>query len=165
MGEILFLCGNNKRAVIATLSILDNGIQRPKGISEDEVTWIYCWYWWFDQHLIGNRLNWNSNLFITVSFCGSFKIIWFPDSNLAQLNKQVISKALEGLCIESATDLQKILRVETYTSQESAMQRLEGLIPVFRSRMGALLFLISALLSRGLVCSTTIYAALHLQVL
>jgi hypothetical protein len=37
MGEILFLCGNNKRAVIATLSIPENDIQRFEGISEEEV--------------------------------------------------------------------------------------------------------------------------------
>jgi hypothetical protein len=63
-----------------------------------------------------------------------------------------MAKALEGLSIESASDLQKILRVDTYTLQASAFQRLEEMIPVFRSRMGAMLFLISALLSRGLVC-------------
>lgn len=65
---------------------------------------------------------------------------------------QIIAKVLEGLSIESALDLQKVLRVNTYTSQASAFQKLEAMIPVFRSRMGAMLFLISALLSRGLVC-------------
>ncbi|XP_061365889.1 uncharacterized protein LOC133309169 [Gastrolobium bilobum] len=98
MGEILFMCGSNERAVIATLSILGNGIQHSEKFSKDEV----------------------------------------------------IAKALEGLSIESALDLQKVLRVETYTSQASALKRLEALIPLFQSRMGALLFLISALLSRGL---------------
>lgn len=42
MGEILFLCGNNRRAVIATLSILGNGIQKSEETSEDEVTSIFC---------------------------------------------------------------------------------------------------------------------------
>ena len=42
--------------------------------------------------------------------------------------------------------------MDTYTSQASALQRLEEMIPIFQSRMGAMLFLISALLSRGLVC-------------
>jgi hypothetical protein len=65
---------------------------------------------------------------------------------------QIIGKALEGLSIESGFDLQNILRVDMYTSQASALQRLEEMIPVFQSRMGAMLFLISALLSRGLVC-------------
>lgn len=37
MGEILFSCGNNKRAVIATLSIPGNDIQHFEGISKDEV--------------------------------------------------------------------------------------------------------------------------------
>lgn len=61
-------------------------------------------------------------------------------------------KMLEDLSIESPLDLQKVLRVNTYTSQASAFKKLEAMIPVFRSRMGAMLFLISALLSRGLVC-------------
>ncbi|RDX72840.1 Ubiquitin carboxyl-terminal hydrolase MINDY-3, partial [Mucuna pruriens] len=98
MGEILFSCGSNRRAVIATLSILENDIQRFEGISEDEV----------------------------------------------------IAKSLKGLSIESALDLQKVLRVETCTSPATALLRLEANLPLFQSRMGALLFLISALLSRGL---------------
>lgn len=63
-----------------------------------------------------------------------------------------MAKALEGLSIESALDLQKVLRVSTYTVQASSFERLEAMLPVFQSRMGAMLFLISALLSRGLVC-------------
>ncbi|KDP43000.1 hypothetical protein JCGZ_25186 [Jatropha curcas] len=95
MGEILFLCGSNKRAVIVTLNVIGCD---TVGSTKDEI----------------------------------------------------IAKALEGLSIESASTLQKILRIETYTSQPSALQRLQDMIPVFQSRMGALLFLISALLSRGL---------------
>ncbi|KAJ7969827.1 hypothetical protein O6P43_008107 [Quillaja saponaria] len=98
MGEILFLCGSNTRAVIATLSVVGNGIECSEGNEKDKI----------------------------------------------------IAKALEGLSIESASDIHKILRVDTYTSQTSALQRLEAMIPVFQSRMGAILFLISALLSRGL---------------
>lgn len=63
---------------------------------------------------------------------------------------EIILKALEGLSIESAPDLQKTLRVTSYTSSASAIQRVEMMLPVFESRMGAMLFLISALLSRGL---------------
>ncbi|KAG5052331.1 hypothetical protein JHK87_004529 [Glycine soja] len=63
MGEILFSCGSNRRAVIATLSIPENDIQRFEGISEVEV----------------------------------------------------VTKSLQGLSIESALDLQKLLRVETCT--------------------------------------------------
>jgi hypothetical protein len=37
MVEILFLCGSNERAVIATLSILGNGIQHSEEISRNEV--------------------------------------------------------------------------------------------------------------------------------
>ncbi|CAI8604353.1 unnamed protein product [Vicia faba] len=99
MGEILFSCGSNKRAVIATLSIPGNDIQRFEGISEDE---------------------------------------------------QVVASSLKALSIESSLDLLKVLRVETHTSETTAFQRLEAIIPLFQSRMGALLFLISALLSRGL---------------
>lgn len=97
MGEILFSCGSNKRAVIATLSVIGDDIEMSEG-SKDEV----------------------------------------------------IAKSLEGLSIETAADLHKVLRVKIYTTQESAFRGLEAVIPVFRSRMGALLFLISALLSRGL---------------
>ncbi|KAL7155695.1 hypothetical protein ABFS83_03G094000 [Erythranthe nasuta] len=63
---------------------------------------------------------------------------------------EVIAKALESLSVESGSDLQKVLRVSTCTSLSSAIQNLENVLPIFRSRMGALLFLISALLSRGL---------------
>lgn len=56
-----------------------------------------------------------------------------------------------GLPIESASDLHKILRFETFTTQSTALNKIEGTIAAFQSRMGALLFLISALLSRGLV--------------
>ncbi|KAJ0026425.1 hypothetical protein Pint_07942 [Pistacia integerrima] len=100
MSEILFLCGNNKRAVIATLTMLGHDIEGSEDSQKDEV----------------------------------------------------ITKALEGLSIESGSDLQKVLRVDAYTSQASVLQRLEAMIPAFQSRMGAMLFLISALLSRGLVC-------------
>ncbi|KAF2321494.1 hypothetical protein GH714_000118 [Hevea brasiliensis] len=95
MCEILFLCGSNERAVIATLKAIGCDTE---GSAKDET----------------------------------------------------IAQALEDLSIESASDLHKILRIETHTSQASVMQRLQVMIPVFQSRMGALLFLISALLSRGL---------------
>ncbi|CAJ2666277.1 unnamed protein product [Trifolium pratense] len=98
MSQILFLCGSNERAVIATLSILGNNSQHSEEISKNEG----------------------------------------------------ITEALEGLSIESALDLQKVLRVETYTSRASLLKRIEATMPLFQSRMGALLFLTSALLSRGL---------------
>ncbi|XP_010930988.1 uncharacterized protein [Elaeis guineensis] len=63
---------------------------------------------------------------------------------------EMVTKALEGLSIESASDLQKVLRVKTYASWTAAFSQLMAMLPVFRSRMGAILFLISALLSRGL---------------
>lgn len=64
---------------------------------------------------------------------------------------QAITKALEGFSVESGSDLQKVLRINLYTSKNCAFRRLEAMLPVYRSRMGAILFLISALLSRGLV--------------
>lgn len=98
MGEILFSCGSNKRAVIATLTTIGHDIEGSEDSHKDEV----------------------------------------------------LAKALEGLSIESGSDMQKVIRVDAYTSQATALQKLEEALPVFRSRMGAMLFLISALLSRGL---------------
>lgn len=98
MGEILFLCGSNNSATIASLKIIDHNIEGNDEKSKDEI----------------------------------------------------VARSLEGLSIESGCDLQKALTVTTFTSPASAMQRLELMIPIFRSRMGALLFLLSALLSRGL---------------
>ncbi|KAL3339869.1 hypothetical protein AABB24_028465 [Solanum stoloniferum] len=98
MCEILFMCGSNRRVVIASLRTLDAILEGPQGRSGDEV----------------------------------------------------ISKALEGLSIESGANLQRVLVINTYTSSEDALQRLEALLPVLRSRMGAMLFLISALLSHGM---------------
>ncbi|XP_058091115.1 uncharacterized protein LOC131237397 [Magnolia sinica] len=65
-------------------------------------------------------------------------------------NDEMVAKALEGISIESASDLQKVLRVKAYDSTMGAFHRLKAMLPVFQSRMGAMLFLISALLSRGL---------------
>ncbi|RRT73245.1 hypothetical protein B296_00008188 [Ensete ventricosum] len=69
---------------------------------------------------------------------------------IAATFKQMLAKALEGLSIASASDLQKILRVNTYSIQATAVHHLMEVLPVFQNRMGAMLFLISALLSRGL---------------
>ncbi|KAL8167262.1 hypothetical protein V2J09_008761 [Rumex salicifolius] len=98
MGEILFRCGSNKKAVVANLNFLDQNVVGSPGGSEDEL----------------------------------------------------IAKTLEGLSFESGSDLQKELRITTYNSYKDVVQRLEGMIPIFESRMGAMLFLVSALLSRGL---------------
>ncbi|KAL5999990.1 hypothetical protein ACLOJK_034667 [Asimina triloba] len=65
-------------------------------------------------------------------------------------NDETVAKALEGLSIESGSDLQKVLRVNLYDSPTVAFHQLKAMFPVFRSRMGAMLFLLSALLSRGL---------------
>ncbi|XP_068663588.1 uncharacterized protein [Aristolochia californica] len=99
MLDILFLCGNNKRAVIATLGILSNPSE--DGSKDDK-------------------------------------------------KDEIMLKALEGLQIESASDLQKVLRVNILTLRTEAFHHLKVMLPIFHSRLGALLFLISALLSRGL---------------
>ncbi|KAM7259456.1 hypothetical protein ACFE04_015197 [Oxalis oulophora] len=95
MGEILFSCGSNQRAVVVTLS----------------------------HDILGP---------------------------IERLTDEVIAVALGSISIESASDLQKFLRVEIHSSLANAFQSIETKLPVFRSRMGAMLFLISALLSRGL---------------
>ncbi|KAG9444313.1 hypothetical protein H6P81_015653 [Aristolochia fimbriata] len=99
MLEILFLCGSNKRAVIATFGALSN----PS----------------FDGSQDGQK-------------------------------DEIIIKALEGLQIESPSDLQKVLRINVHTPGAGAFDHLKAMLPIFQSRLGALLFLISALLSRGL---------------
>lgn len=38
MGEILFLCGSNKRAVVATLSVIGDDTERSKDSLDDEVS-------------------------------------------------------------------------------------------------------------------------------
>ncbi|CAA0813385.1 ubiquitin interaction motif-containing protein [Striga hermonthica] len=98
MCEILFLCGCNERAQIASLNIINHDFLKSVNGSEDEA----------------------------------------------------IAGVLRGLSIESGADLQKFLRVDSCTSRWSALRQLEILLPIFRSRLGALLFLISAMLSRGL---------------
>jgi hypothetical protein len=65
----------------------------------------------------------------------------------------MIAKALEGLSVNSAWELQKVLRIYIFTSPTALLLRLQEMLPIFQSRMGALLFLFSALLSRGLVCA------------
>lgn len=39
MGEILFVCGSNKKAVIATLSVVGHNIEESEGSLTDEVSW------------------------------------------------------------------------------------------------------------------------------
>ncbi|XP_038700182.1 ubiquitin carboxyl-terminal hydrolase MINDY-3-like isoform X2 [Tripterygium wilfordii] len=64
--------------------------------------------------------------------------------------KRAVIATLSSFAPEDISKDEKFLRVDEYASQASAFQRLEDMIPVFQSRMGAMLFLISALLSRGL---------------
>ncbi|KAJ3675137.1 hypothetical protein LUZ60_004179 [Juncus effusus] len=64
--------------------------------------------------------------------------------------KEAISRVLDGISIESAFDLHKYLRVSTYSSRKDSFETLMTILPLFQSRLGALLFLISTLLSRGL---------------
>ncbi|KAL6650629.1 hypothetical protein ACP70R_009554 [Stipagrostis hirtigluma subsp. patula] len=73
-------------------------------------------------------------------------------ASITRLNRGKVDAVLEGISVESATDLQKVLRTSTFTSRKDAFNILLANIPLFESRLGALLFLISALLSRGLEC-------------
>ncbi|AQK43664.1 ubiquitin interaction motif-containing protein [Zea mays] len=73
-------------------------------------------------------------------------------ASVARANRGKIDAALEDLSVESAVDLQKVLKTSTFTSRKDAFNTLLANIPLFQSRLGAMLFLISALLSRGLVC-------------
>jgi hypothetical protein len=72
-------------------------------------------------------------------------------ASIARVNRGKTEAVLEGLSVESAMDLQKVLRTSTFTSRKDAFDILLANIPLFESRLGAMLFLISALLSRGLV--------------
>ncbi|CAN6445416.1 unnamed protein product [Victoria cruziana] len=99
MVEILFLCGNGKKAVVVTLSAID-----PHAGEKSEDT---------DR-------------------------------------SEMIAKALDGCSIESASDLRRFLRIYTHSSQMAIFHQIKAMLPVFQSRLGALLFLFSALLSRGL---------------
>ncbi|XP_078447547.1 ubiquitin interaction motif-containing protein [Wolffia australiana] len=60
------------------------------------------------------------------------------------------NEAMEAILIESGADLKKHLRIRTHNSPADAFHHLMLELPVFQSRLGAVLFLISALLSRGL---------------
>ncbi|CAD6260880.1 unnamed protein product [Miscanthus lutarioriparius] len=71
-------------------------------------------------------------------------------ASVARANRGKIDAVLEDLSVESAMDLQKVLRTSTFTSRKDAFNTLLANIPLFESRLGAMLFLISALLSRGL---------------
>uniref|UniRef100_A0ACD5UA46 Uncharacterized protein n=2 Tax=Avena sativa TaxID=4498 RepID=A0ACD5UA46_AVESA len=68
------------------------------------------------------------------------------------VNRGEIDASLEGLSVESAIDFQKVLRISTFTSRKDAFHLLLANIRLFESRLGAMLFLISSLLSRGLEC-------------
>jgi hypothetical protein len=85
-----------------------------------------------------------TRVFYTFIFDMPVILLW----NLLQKTAAV----LEGLSVDSAMDLQKVLRISTFTSRKDAFNSLIANISLFESRLGAMLFLISALLSRGLVC-------------
>jgi hypothetical protein len=63
---------------------------------------------------------------------------------------EAVAKALEGVCLDSGKELHRLVRFCDVTSISSLHQQLQNLLPGFRSPMGALLLLFSALLSRGL---------------
>lgn len=63
---------------------------------------------------------------------------------------EVVAKALEDVSLDCIVELQRFVRTCTFTSMPALVDQLQNLLPGFRSRVGALLFLFSALLSRGL---------------
>uniref|UniRef100_A0A0D9W4W5 ubiquitinyl hydrolase 1 n=1 Tax=Leersia perrieri TaxID=77586 RepID=A0A0D9W4W5_9ORYZ len=71
-------------------------------------------------------------------------------ASIGGCNQAKTARVLEGLSVDSAMDLQKVIRISTFTSRKDAFNSLLANIFLFESRLGALLFLISALLSRGL---------------
>uniref|UniRef100_J3LXT8 ubiquitinyl hydrolase 1 n=1 Tax=Oryza brachyantha TaxID=4533 RepID=J3LXT8_ORYBR len=71
-------------------------------------------------------------------------------ASIGDVNRVDTAAFLEGLSVDSAIDLQKVLRISTFTSRKDAFNNLLANISLFESRLGAMLFLISALLSRGL---------------
>ncbi|KAF2933972.1 uncharacterized protein [Oryza sativa Japonica Group] len=71
-------------------------------------------------------------------------------ATIGSVNEAKTAAVLEGLSVDSAMDLQKVLRISTFTSRKDAFNSLIANISLFESRLGAMLFLISALLSRGL---------------
>ena len=125
MVEILFLCGTGKRAVVA---FIGGVIREVSGLDDNQVLisfeMLQSWLYFHIQ--LADNLFWNV--------------------------QQKVDAALEGLSLESAIDFQKVLRISTFTSRKDAFNMLLANIPLFQSRLGAMLFLISSLLSRGLVC-------------
>ncbi|KAH7289824.1 hypothetical protein KP509_30G020000 [Ceratopteris richardii] len=77
-------------------------------------------------------------------------IVMSEDAVREEEQDEVINQKLEGISFNSALELERYLRICTFTSMSSLLQQLNTLLPIFRSRVGALLFLFSALLSRGL---------------
>ncbi|KAL5649793.1 hypothetical protein ACJX0J_040605 [Zea mays] len=81
-------------------------------------------------------------------------MLWWRFFFYVELGKELyldkIDAALEDLSVESAVDLQKVLKTSTFTSRKDAFNTLLANIHLFQSRLGAMLFLISALLSREL---------------
>jgi hypothetical protein len=82
----------------------------------------------------------------------------YIDRNLKEEDQdEAVAKALEGVCLDSGKELHGLVRFCDVTSISSLHQQLQNLLPGFRSPMGALLLLFSALLSRGLVSNSPLY--------
>lgn len=72
------------------------------------------------------------------------------DGGKEEEQDEAIAQNLEGISLHSGVDLQSLVRICTFSSMSSLLHQLGNLLPMFRSRVGAVLFLFSALLSRGL---------------
>ncbi|KAJ7513470.1 hypothetical protein O6H91_23G000900 [Diphasiastrum complanatum] len=72
------------------------------------------------------------------------------DFNHSEQQDEIIEKGLQGVNLDSVAEFQHVIRITTVFSLPALHHQLENLLHGFRSRLGALLFLFSALLSRGL---------------
>ncbi|KAL2649670.1 hypothetical protein R1flu_017798 [Riccia fluitans] len=72
------------------------------------------------------------------------------DSYNEEEQDEIAAKALDGVALDSVEEFHRVVKVCAVTSISELHLDLYSLLPAFRSRMGALLFLFSVLLSRGL---------------
>jgi len=103
----------------------------------------------------------NNDFFPQLLFSIMYQFMHAFDESLGTDVNQIIGRSFNWISYRFSESS----RVETYTSQAAAFKRLKSELPVFQSRIGAMLFLISALLSRGLVWFSSLptYLVYHLS--
>lgn len=75
----------------------------------------------------------------------------FPSDATPSDSDAAFEERLRGVSLDSAASLSEVLSVTWCTTSEQLRSAVQAALPAFRSRLGALLFLFAALLSRGLV--------------